>query len=73
MLEETSKYFNTKFEPQGKDEESCYQVEQILSLLCKFVTLTLHENYVKGLRVTETVKQIKFEGNWGKLQANYWL
>ena len=49
MLEETSKYFNTKFKPQGKDGESCYQVEQTLSLLCKFVTLILHEDYVKGL------------------------
>ena len=26
---------------------------------------------VKGLRVTKIVKQIKFEGTWGKLEAQY--
>ena len=43
----------------------------MLSRLCKFVTLILDDNYVKGLRVTKIVKQIKFEGAWGKLEAKY--
>ena len=27
--------------------------------------------YIKGLRVTKTMKEIKFEGAWCKLEANY--
>ena len=43
----------------------------MLSIFCKFVTLILHGNYVKGLRVTKIVKQIKFEEDWGELEAKY--
>ena len=31
----------------------------------------LDQNYVKGPRVIKNVKQIKFEGVWGKLEAKY--
>ena len=39
---------------------SC-QVKQILPVLCKPVTLVLDWKYVKGIRVTKIVKQIKFQ------------
>ena len=48
-------------------------MKQILSLLCKFATLILVENYVKGLRDTKIVKQIRFEGDWCELEAKYWF
>ena len=51
--------------------KSSYQAKQILSLLCKLVTLILDANYVKGLRVTKIVKPIKFERDWGNLEAKY--
>ena len=73
VLNQTSKAFNTKFGPQWKDCKSNYQVKQTLSLLCIFVTVILDENYVKGLSVTKIVKQIKFEGDWGKLEAKYFF
>ena len=71
MLDQTSKPFSTKFGPQGKQRKSTYQVKQILLLLRMLVTLILHENYVKGLRVAKIVKQIKFKGHWGELEAKY--
>ena len=37
------------------------------------VTLILDWNYVKGLRPTKIVKQIKFEGAWGELEAKYYF
>ena len=40
-------------------------------MFCKFFTLTLDENYVQGIRVTKIVKEIKFEKNWGELEAKY--
>ena len=36
-----SNAFDTKFGPQWKDRKSSYHVKQILSLLCKLVTLIL--------------------------------
>ena len=36
----------------------------MLSFLCKLVTLILDYNYVKGLRATKIVKQIKSGGAW---------
>ena len=52
-----------------RKKKSSYQVKQILSVLCKLVTLILDLNNVKGLRVTKIVKQIKFEEAWGELVA----
>ena len=71
MLDQTLKALNTKFGAQWKDQKSSYQVKQILSLLWKFVTLILDQNYVKGLRDTKIVKQIKSEGGWGELKPKY--
>ena len=71
IVDQISKAFNTKFGPQWKDCKNTYQVKQVLSLLSKFVTLFLDENYVKDLRVIKIVKQIKFEGKWGELEAKY--
>ena len=69
ILRPTSKSFNTKFQPQQKDGNSSYQVRQILTLFYNLVALILDWNCVKGYRVTKIVKQIKFDGVWGKLAA----
>ena len=69
IVDQTWKTFNTKFGPQWKDRENSYQVRQILAVFCILVALILVWNCVKGLRVTKIVKQIKFEGVWGKLEA----
>ena len=73
VLRKTSKSFNTKFGPQWTDLKSSYQLNQFLWRLCKFVTLNLNENYVKSLRVTKIMKEIKFEGDWGELEAKYFF
>ena len=52
-----------------KNRESSYGVRQILALFFILVALILVWNCVKGLKVTKIVKQIKFEGVWGKLEA----
>ena len=45
---------------------------QMLALFCNLIALILGQNYVKGLRVIKIVKEIKFKGVWGKLEAkNY--
>ena len=41
----------------------------LLALFCKLVALILGKNCVKSLRVPKTVKQIKFKGVWGELEA----
>ena len=41
VLDKTWKAFNTKFEPQWKDQKSSYQVRQILALFRKLVALIL--------------------------------
>ena len=53
--------------------KSSYKLNQILWRLCKFVTLILHENYVKSLRVTKIVKEIKFEGDGSELDAKHFF
>ena len=68
ILEQTWKSFNTKFGPQWKDQENIYYVRQVLALFSKLVALILSWNYVKGLRVTKVVKQIKFEWVWGRVR-----
>ena len=65
------KGFQYKIWIQWKDRKSSYQVKQILSLPCKFATPILDEKYVKSLRITKIVKQIKFEGDCGELEAKY--
>ena len=62
-------YFNTKFQLQHKDQNSSYKVRQILALFYNLLALILGSNCVKGLRVSKIVKQIKFQGVWGKLTA----
>ena len=69
ILKQTWNSFNTKIQPQQKDRNSSYQVRQILALFYNLVALILGWNYVKGLRVTKIVKQIKFERVWGELAA----
>ena len=68
-LHKTCKTFNRKFGLQYKDRKSSYQVRQILALFCKSVALTLGQNCVKSLRITEIVKQIKFKWAWGEFEA----
>ena len=41
ILDQTSKAFNTKYGSQWKHLNNSYQVEQILALFCKLVTLVL--------------------------------
>ena len=41
FLDQTSNDFNKKFGPQSKDQKSSYQVKQVLSFICKLVTLIL--------------------------------
>ena len=52
-----------------KNRDSSYGVRQILVLFFILVALILVWNYVKGLKVTKIIKQIKFEGVLGKLEA----
>ena len=40
-----------------------------MSFNTNFIVLILGENCVKGLRVIKVVKEMKFEGFWGKLEA----
>ena len=67
MLKQTWHSFNTKFQTQRKDGESSYQVRIILGLFIHSIALILGLNSVKDFRVTENVKEIKFEGVWGEL------
>ena len=69
ILKQIWKSFNTKFWPQWKDRKSRYEVRQILALFCNLTALILGYNYVKELKVTKIVKEVKFEGVWGKLEA----
>ena len=43
--------------------------EASLALFCNLIALVLVYNSVKDLRVTKTVKEIKFEGIWGELES----
>ena len=63
VQDETGKVVNTKFGSQWKNSESIYQARQILAYFCKLGALMLRENYLKGLRVTKIVKQLKFQGS----------
>ena len=69
VLKQTWNSFNTKFQAQWKDRESSYQVRIILEHFCHLIALILGLNSVKGLRVTKNVREIKFEGVWGKLES----
>ena len=44
-------------------------MRQILALFCNLIAPILRYTCVKSLRVTKIVKEIKFEGVWGKLEA----
>ena len=65
------KGFQYQIWTSAKKSENYLLIKRNLSLLCKFVTLTLDKTYVRSLRVTKPVKQIKFKGNWDELQAKY--
>ena len=69
VLKQTWKPFNTNSRPQWKDRKSIYQVRQILALFCNVIALNLSWNFAKSFTVTKIVKEIKFEGIWGKLEA----
>ena len=43
----------------------------ITSLQISYSNIRLKLLNAKGFRVTKTVKQIKFEGTWGELEAKY--
>ena len=66
-LKQTWKPFHAKLKPQWKDQQNSFQVRQILALFCNFVALILRWIYLKGLKVSEIVKEISFEGVWGKV------
>ena len=63
------KRFQYQFRPQGKYWEGSYQLREILALFCKLVALILGYNCVEDHRFRKIVKQIKFEGGWGELEA----
>ena len=65
ILKQTWNCFNTKFQPQGKDWKSSYQIKEVLALFCLSIALMVGYNCVKELRVTKIVKEIKFERIWG--------
>ena len=69
VLDQTGESYNTKFGPQRKDRKSSYRARQISALFCHLFALTLGENCVKCIRVTEIVKEIKFKRAWSKLEA----
>ena len=69
VLKQTWNFFNTKVQPQWKDQKSSYQVRQILAIFSNLTAIFLVWNSVKGLRVTKNVKEIKFEGVWEKLES----
>ena len=69
-LDQTWKCFNIKFGPQWKDRRGGYEVTQDLPLFfCNWVSLSLGKNCVKGFRITNIVKQIKFERVCDELEA----
>ena len=69
FLKQTWKSFNTNFWPQSKNWKSSYKVRQIFTLSWYLIALILDQNYVKSLRVTNIVKEIKFERAWRELEA----
>ena len=58
------KFIWTKFQLQGKDQRSNYQVRKILGIFCHLIILVLGQNNVKGLKVTKGLKKITIEGVW---------
>ena len=69
ILKQSWDTFNTKFGPQWKDQKSSYQVRQILAIFSNLTAIFLVWNSLNGLRVTKNVKEIMFEGVWGKLES----
>ena len=69
VLKQTWNYFNTKFWLKWKDRERNYQARLNLGLFSHLVVLFLHQICLKGLRVTKTFKEIKFEGVWNELES----
>ena len=69
VIHQTSKAFNSKFGAQRKNSKSSSQVKQIFALFCQLVALISGQNCIKVLRVTKSVKQIKFEGAWWSLKS----
>ena len=69
VLNQTCNAFNTKFQRQSKDQNSSYQVRKNFAFFVKLIALTLGQNSVKSLRVTKSVKEIKFQGVWDELES----
>ena len=68
-LDQTWKASNIKYVPQWEDVKNSYQLRHFLVLFCRLIALTLAEKCIKSLRVSKTVKEIKFKGVWRKLEA----
>ena len=64
VLKQIWNSFNTKFQPQWKDQENSHQIRHILGLFFQLIALILGYNSVKAFRVTKNVKEIKFKGVW---------
>ena len=69
-LKQTLNSFNIKFQPHSKYQKSSCEVRQNLALFCNSIAQILGWNCVKDPRVITRVKEIKFEGVWGELEAN---
>ena len=67
VVKQTWNSFNTKCGPQWKDWKSSYQIWQILVIFFNCSNFSLKQ--CKGLRATTIVKDIEFEGVWGKLES----
>ena len=63
VLKQTWNSFNIRFQPYQKGRKSSCLVKPILWFLCHLIHLILDSKSVKGLRVTENVKAIKFRYN----------
>ena len=55
--------FIPKFGPQWKDQESIYQVSQVLALYSILVGLLLGWSYLRGLADTKLLNKSKLKGS----------
>ena len=57
LLKQTWNSFDTKFQLQGKDLRSNYQVKENFRNFCQLVIMVLGQNNVKGLKFTKCLKK----------------
>ena len=57
LLKQTWNSFDTKFQLQGKDLRSNYQVKENFRNFCQLVIIVLGQNNVKGLKFTKCLKK----------------